>query len=73
MQKENVKLELIAFFYNTMIPSLLIFGCCAFYGLLNKALQNDLERAHIICKMLLSRQCQLQSLDLQEKHALISH
>ena len=52
MKKLNVSHGIIAMFYNSTIPSVLMYACSAFYGMLTKYLKSEFDRPMRICNRL---------------------
>jgi len=63
MNKVHVDAKIISLFFNATIPSVLMYACTAFFGLLPQYVVNDLDRPGRICARL------VKSCDILSKNA----
>jgi hypothetical protein len=55
MKNLNVNSDIIAMFFNSTIPSILMYASTAFYGMITKYLKSELDRPRKTCDRLLSK------------------
>ena len=53
MKKLNIDTELIVYFFNAMVPSVVMYASAAFYSMLNVKQKKDLDRPRKVCDRLL--------------------